>query len=819
LAFVVTLAVLLAGNVAVARADWLGSSSLHTLIEAVACVVAMFTGVLALVRFYSRKCHTILLIGVGFLGTSILDGYHAVVTSSHFADFSPSSLSSLIPWSWTASRIYLSAFLAGSWLAWNRTTRLGERGRIGEVSIYLCGIVLTAGCFLFFALVPLPSAYFPGLYCPRPEEFLPAVLFAIALVGFLNKQHWRWDAFESWLVQALVVSVAAQALYMSRSGALFDGFFDAAHVLKIISYLLVCVGLLASVFETYGALHGTKKALESANEELGQQVEEAALALQRAEDAELQLVEVAGRLAMPPQALGRTKPYRLADFSLTDMIDCGAAIRYLSQQHRTERDFTNAVVRMLYEQFLDEEGQPEFALVRLFQLQRYDELSPSLQALAQASIPGVPSDANCLVLTATAGDRVSWCDVSNSRSHQVIPLPSAAALEGLPMIAALLGQLGIEVGGVTAHDSLARPAPQPPGFFHVQHARNSPIIPAQKEFVVPCGIKSVVAFGDAMPDGRMFAVIGFAKHEISESVAQLMAHLSFSAKMGLLVYRDGQGTTLAQVQTLGNLLSNHERIVLDQDARLRQAIATVTSSNSELEQFAYVASHDLQEPLRKISCYAQLIREDYGAHFDTAGHKYLDVVIDGANRLKVLVSDLLSLSRITTRGKPLVPTSADDCLALAIANLEVAIEESEARILVEPLPEVLADDSQLTQLFQNLIGNSIKYCDESVPEVRVGARPLGRQVEFFVQDNGIGIEPQFYQRIFEIFQRLHNRREYSGTGIGLAICKRIIERFGGQIRVESVPGEGSTFYFTIRPAELPAGKEVRRPELQTVGTH
>jgi PAS domain S-box-containing protein len=239
----------------------------------------------------------------------------------------------------------------------------------------------------------------------------------------------------------------------------------------------------------------------------------------------------------------------------------------------------------------------------------------------------------------------------------------------------------------------------------------------------------------------------------------------------------------------------------EREAELQRLILEVKRSNDELEQFAYVASHDLQEPLRKIASYCKLLQEEKAENLDEEGRHYLDVAIDGARRLQTLVRDLLTFARITTRGKPLSTTNTVNSLQEAINSLSLSIEERGAVITFDPLPKVMADAGQLTHLFQNLIGNAIKYCSSPVPEVHVGSREKDGELEIFVRDNGIGIDPKFHEKIFQVFQRLHNRKEYSGTGIGLALCKRIVERFGGQIRVDSSTGEGSTFIFTIKKAK------------------
>ena len=247
---------------------------------------------------------------------------------------------------------------------------------------------------------------------------------------------------------------------------------------------------------------------------------------------------------------------------------------------------------------------------------------------------------------------------------------------------------------------------------------------------------------------------------------------------------------------------------------INTANEVLQKSNQELEQFAYVASHDLQEPLRKMSSYSQLLLDECGDKLDEDGREYLGIVIDGASRLKSLVTDLLVFSRINSRGEALAATNATQCLEIAKSNLELLLNESDAEVSSTPLPAVIADESQLIMLFQNLINNAVKYC-ENPPRIRIGGRDLEHgSFEFFVRDNGIGIEPQYFDKIFGIFKRLHSRNEYSGTGIGLANCKRIVERFGGTIWVDSTPGEGSVFYFTIKKASSKEPTWMPSPVLQ-----
>ncbi len=223
----------------------------------------------------------------------------------------------------------------------------------------------------------------------------------------------------------------------------------------------------------------------------------------------------------------------------------------------------------------------------------------------------------------------------------------------------------------------------------------------------------------------------------------------------------------------------------------------------ELQQFAYVASHDLKEPLRMVSSYVQLLARRYRGKLDADADEFIAFAVDGANRMQSMITDLLSYSRVTTQGKPFEPTDMNAVFDRATANLQLAIEEFGAVVTRDDLPTICADGAQMVQLLQHLVGNAIKFrrSDER-PEIHVAARQQGGEWIFSVSDNGMGIEPKDHERVFHIFQKLHGRGEYPGNGIGLAICRKIVERHGGRIWVESDLGRGSTFYFT-----LPADKE------------
>ncbi len=244
------------------------------------------------------------------------------------------------------------------------------------------------------------------------------------------------------------------------------------------------------------------------------------------------------------------------------------------------------------------------------------------------------------------------------------------------------------------------------------------------------------------------------------------------------------------------LVRDNRDLALSRKA-LEESIAELARSNADLQQFAYVASHDLKEPLRMVASYTQLLARRYKGKLDSDADEFIRYAVDGANRMQWLINDLLAYSRVTVQDKVFEEVDCNSVLEEVLSDLRVAVEESRAVVTRDPLPTVMADRVQLGQLFQNLIGNAIKFHGKEPPQVHVSAERRPTEWLFLVRDNGVGLDPEYAERIFVIFQRLHNREEYPGTGIGLAICKKIVERHGGRIWVVSQTGQGATFHFTL----------------------
>jgi two-component system, sensor histidine kinase and response regulator len=244
------------------------------------------------------------------------------------------------------------------------------------------------------------------------------------------------------------------------------------------------------------------------------------------------------------------------------------------------------------------------------------------------------------------------------------------------------------------------------------------------------------------------------------------------------------------------LEEKNRELEVEVDAR-RETEAALRRSNTELEQLAYVASHDMQEPLRMVASYLQLVAQRYRGQLDADADEFIGYAVDGAKRMQALINDLLAYSRVGTKARPFEPTDCNRIADIALGNLAIAIAETGVKVTRDALPTVQGDASQLLQLFQNLIANAIKFKRGDPATVHITAQPEGAFWRFSVSDNGIGIAQEYFDRIFVLFQRLHGRGDYPGTGIGLAICKKIVERHGGEISVQSTLDEGSTFSFTI----------------------
>ncbi|MBP86682.1 MAG: hypothetical protein CMJ64_08200 [Planctomycetaceae bacterium] len=820
--------------------DWAGNTQLHTLMEVVATLFALIVGVVALVRYYAKPHNMILFIGVGFFGTAMLDGYHAVVTSTFFSEVFPSAPLSLIPWSWNASRTFLAILMFLSWWAWRREEQLGVLGRINEITVYIGVAILTLASFCFFVFVPLGRAYFPEFIFGRPEEFVSAAFFAAALVGYLSKQEWRQDALEHWIVNSLIVGFLCQTIFMSRSYGLFDAMFDMAHALKVVSYGCVFVGLLTEIQTIW--------------RQEQQLIEQRTAALARSRQ-ELEFAHIGAATDVEAGAR-QAGIIRESGDDASGIESFDEALDLWAQQARSAIGAHQSAVSFIpHGDF--KEGKHAVSLSDKYEQYRtYDVLAngDGIWALV------VNEKLSFCLTDEQLKSHAAWknfSDLKDSRGLEHPPMRGWLAVPILSRVREFVGVLQLSdkiAGDFTERDlALAQRLAQlmAPAFSlqylneEAQHrseelaAANQQL--AREQYLLNSLVDNIpdpVFFKDR--DGRFIRANNAMARDAglndpSELVGKTDADIwvgelpSDTAEDERRILETGEPLINKEEQPIvadgpdrwvlvtkmplrneagattgifGVARDITERKQQEQErerhsAALAEAKEALERSNADLQQFAYVASHDLQEPLRAVAGYCQLLETKLSDNPDEDVRTFLGHAGDGARRMQSLISSLLDYARVETIGKEFAAVDTREVLNEALSNLQVAIRESAAEVTSDRMPTVLGDRDQLARLFQNLVGNAIKFRGDEAPRIEVVAKEDADHWRFSVRDNGIGLEPQYAERIFVIFQRLHTRSQYPGTGLGLAITKRIVERHGGQISVESKPGEGSTFFFTL----------------------
>ncbi|QDU10860.1 PAS domain S-box protein [Gimesia aquarii] len=740
--------IMFAAAVLFQQSTYRGSTQLHTIMEVIATLLALMIGIVALVRYYSQKNNMYLFVSIGFLSTALLDGYHCVVTSTFFQEIFPSTPPSLSPWSWNASRIFLSILMFLSWWTWKREEKLGEAGLFSSRNVLVITAILTLLSFCFFAFVSLPRAYYPEFFFGRPQEFVAGMFFLAAFIGYYRKGDWQDDAFEFWLLMSLLVGIICQVAVISRSFVLFDAMFDMAHIMKLLSYAFVLSGLLVGIFSLYSQTAKMQQESDLAKKQFELVIEESPLAmLMITQNREIILANSTASVLFGyskkellgdqieklfPKRYQKLHPQYIANFFSDGQSRQLSVGRDLLGLHKDGHEFSIEI-------FMNYIQTPQNGPAAIYSIVDISE-----RRLAKKQFELVIEESPLAMLM-----------INQSR---VITLANSATTK-------YFGYLKEELLGKYIEMLL----PQ----------RYRELHPQQVESFFTDGHSRQLDTGRDLlglhKEGHEFPVEIFINYVQTpqDGPAAICSVIDISER------RKAQEAIARQSEELLNSV---------------QALARV---NTELEQFAYVASHDLQEPLRKVASCCQMLAEDYADKLDDDGRQWINFAIDGAARMRLLVSDLLEYARVGALKLDSEPTEAHQAFEAACYNLSETIETNNIQIICHSLPVVLADKRLLTQLFQNLIGNSIKYGSEEQTVIEIGAERDGHHWQFYIKDNGIGIAPEYHERIFHVFQRLHLKEEYTGTGIGLATCKKVVDRFGGRLWVDSQLGQGSTFYFTI----------------------
>ncbi|MGB0596824.1 MAG: response regulator [Rubripirellula sp.] len=538
--------------------------------------------------------------------------------------------------------------------------------------------------------------------------------------------------------------------------------------------------------------------------------------------SEQRFAMLAQRLALPPETNLRSKePIHLSDFGLRDMITCGSDIRGMGWTSDSVNALKQNIVEYLYQRMQDTDGNPAFALVRIFHTERFDALEPELQAVAQAVVPNQPlkPQTRCLVLRGTTGIKREWNDPKQSRGHRVIPLPSVQAVKELPMIQRMMQELGIEVGKLldSSDDPLIRESYS--SVFHIPDAKGSEYLPAQENFVIPNEIRSVVGFGELMPTGDMFAVLCFSRVPIPHRTAVLFSHLSISVKLSLLAMDPSEQRVEAQIQSVDTMLKNYEGVVCDQENLIKQAMLDLEQARDEANkanqtksEFLANMSHEIRTPMNVIMGMTELVLE---GNVNEAEREYLNSVLDSADSLLGIINEILDFSKIEA-GKLEIRALEFDVreeVGDMVRSLAIRAHRKQIELTYEIAPDVPAtlvcDVARLRQVIVNLVGNAIKFTEKGEVVVYMEALEVGQReakIRFRVVDTGIGIAPDRHESIFDAFAQVDGSttRIHGGTGLGLSICNSIVDRLGGQIELKSEIDQGSEFSLTI---SMPIGSE------------
>ncbi|MGD8321877.1 MAG: response regulator, partial [Gemmatimonadota bacterium] len=783
--FASLVAVLLLGSFILRGSPWRSSIQVHTLMESVATVLAFIVGSLALVRFYSRKQVTYLFIGTGFLGAGVLDLNHALLTSARFLEVSGVQAENLFAWSWTSERVFLSLFLFFSLMAWRQEMKEGG-SEVQEGSVYVTALLLTLVNLFFFRWVPQQRmAHFITFGVQRPAEFLPGIFFFLAFVGYWVKGAWRRDAFEHWLMVSLLIASALHILYMSQSAVRFDGMFDAAHLLKIASYVAMLTGLLFSVYQTFRREGRVLDALTATNQALGREVSvraqtERALTegqtrlqgfLDNANDL-IQSVAPDGRILYVNSAWKRVLGYtddQLAQMRIHEIVHPAHRAQWKEAfdralQGRPPRRFnvefvaadSRVVILSGSTQAQLVDGRP-VASQGIFR-------DVTEQRLAERQL--ADSKANLTAMVENTGDSI-W---SVDREHRLITFNSAFAL-------AVEARTGREprVGDVPEDVFMPEDVP----WYQEVYQR--------------------ALYGDRHLAVRTDAVDGQLRFfELYANPIQGDEGISGAVLFG----KDVTPRVRAE-------------------EALRVAKEEAEAANKAKSDFLANMSHELRTPLNSVIGFTNILLKNKDGHLKEKDVGFLERVLANGKHLLELINEVLDLAKIEAGRMELVvePVDLGHLVVETVQQLEGQAKVKEANVaLVADVPdglhEVETDSAKLKQVIINLVGNALKFTHEGSVTVRIDAGPDGHTpVAISVQDTGIGIPPDRLEAIFEAFQQAEagTARKYGGTGLGLAISRSICLLMGYDLMVESEVGKGSSF--TIVMGER-ARKLVRQPEEQ-----
>lgn len=808
---------LVIGAVALQPARWRGSTQIHTLMELMATLVALFAGTVALLRHFSRPSNCWLFLGVGFIGTAFLDGYHAVVTSSFFREWFPSPPPSLIPWSWNASRTFLAVLMTLTWWMTRRERQHGEAGRIGQAKVFVGVGLLTLCSFCFFAFVPLPRAYYPEFFFGRPEEFVAAFFFLVALIGFLMHEDLIDGSLEHWLVISLIVAFVSQAIAMSRSFMLFDSMFDLAHILKILGYLCVLVGLIQGNFQLWvqAERHAaqTRRVIEASSTGMLMVRHDGTIVFVNSALESLfgyrhsELLGHPVERLLPESLRERHVDFRESFFRQPQTRAMAPGTELLALRS----DGTQFPVEVALSSVETEDGMCALASVLdISERKQKDARREQLLAVAFGAVqsPLEFDDAGPAPVIADEVEVVVSPESENpfhealrifARQARISIGAHQSAVSYLPdgdfAAAFHTHSFSTKYESYNSYDVM----PTGKGIWSLVVETKKPVRMTQDELTSHSAWRNFSDLRDERglehPPMRGWLAVPFLSSD-SDFVGVVQLSDKFDGDftdddLQMLVQLARLMTPAFALQYANNQIS---RRVEERTAELKEANEDLARSNRELDEFAYVASHDLKAPLRGISHLAEWLRDDVGDLLPEKSKEHLSKLEGRVVRIDRLLDDLLAYSRAGRELGDVLLTDLAKLVESVVSLLEIP-DAFEIIVSLE-LPAVTTHRVPLEMVFRNVIENAIKHHDRKVGRVVISGQHDGEFVRIAVSDDGPGIAPEFHERALGMFQTLRPRSEVEGSGMGMAIVRKTVEAQGGEVSILSGGGRGTTVEFT-----------------------